>query len=149
MSSVNDAGKSIKIKVDEIVNGLNNQVKARSTRVINELRNAELWVLSGQRSGKVYHKPKTIKATYRASAPGEAPARCGGDLRREWMGEINSAHISNAKIQVTAAFVSGVRYSKYLDEGTPGGKIAPRPLKEPIIEKAKPKIEAIFREPYN
>lgn len=149
MSNISDAGKSIKIKVNEVVKGLNNQVKARSTRVINELHNAELEVLSGKRSGKIYRKPKTIRATYRASAPGEAPAKCDGNLREKWRGEINAAQTSNTKVQITAAIVSGSRYSRYLDEGTPGGKIAPRPFKEPIIEKAKPKIEAILREPYH
>ena len=44
---------------------------------------------------------------------------------------------------------SSVPYADYMENGTPGGKIAPRPFAERIIEKARPKIEAIYDEPFD
>ena len=39
-----------------------------------------------------------------------------------------------------------MKYAPILQEGSP--KMEPRPFEEPIIEKAKPEIEAIFGQPY-
>ncbi len=85
---------------------INRKVVARGTRVANALRTAELEVLKGNRSGRVYKKPDTYgksrtKSTrkllkdyghklkggqlYRASAAGEAPARRTGALRLQWL----------------------------------------------------------------
>ena len=70
----------LKIAVGEIVERVGRQVVSRGTRAVNAIRNAELDVLKGQRSGRVYRKPYS-KATYTASAPGEPPARRSGALR--------------------------------------------------------------------
>ena len=55
----------------------------------DDMRNAELEVLKGQRSGRTYRKPHS-KATYTASAPGEPPARRTGNLRMHWNGQVKS-----------------------------------------------------------
>ena len=102
------AGATIRAAVREQVEGINRKVVSRGIRAVNALRNAELEVLKGQRSGRVYKKPGTYgrasKATkelmgdyghkliggqlYRASAPGEAPARRTGEppYALEWAG---------------------------------------------------------------
>ena len=146
MTIIGNAGPPLKITISKTVKNVNQQVLSRATRTVNELRNAELEVLSGQRGGKIYRKPHTKAATYRASAPGEPPARRSGNLRLRWNGKVKGG---NSSSQVIASLESRVKYAALLDEGTPGGKIAPRPFKQPIIDKAMPKIEAIFREPYN
>lgn len=64
------AGGRLKIAVDEVVKNVGRQAISRGTRAVNALRNAELEVLKGQRSGRVYKKPYS-RATYTASAPGE------------------------------------------------------------------------------
>ena len=48
--------------------------------------------------------------------------------------------------EYTAGIYSDVPYAGMLDEGTPGGKIAPRPYKEKVIETARPKVVRIFSE---
>ena len=87
-----DVSSKVRICVERCVNKINKQAVSRARRAANVIRNAELNVLKGQRSGKVYKKPGTYgeessRATkklmkeyghilkggqlYRASAPGE------------------------------------------------------------------------------
>jgi len=137
----------LKIAVDRIVSQVGQQVVSRATRAVNEIRNAELEVLSGTRGGKVYRKPHTKRATYTASAPGEPPARRSGHLRLKWNGTVRGGSVSNGGVQVTAELESQQSYSGYLEEGTQ--KMAARPYKDLIIAKATPKIRAIYSEPYS
>lgn len=131
------------------INGLYNQVtqeaKSRGYRAANALRSASLEVLRGQRSGKIYRKPFTKKASYQASAPGEPPAVRSGTLRRKWHPRAQSEK-ENGSVTVHPAIWTDVKYAPILQEGSP--KMEPRPFEEPIIEKAKPEIEAIFGQPY-
>ena len=131
------------------INGLYNQVtqeaKSRGYRAANALRSASLEVLRGQRSGKIYRKPFTKKATYQASAPGGAPAVRSGTLRRSWQPRAQSEK-EGGSVTVHPAIWTDVKYAPILQEGSP--KMEPRPFEEPIIEKAKPEIEAIFGKPY-
>lgn len=137
-------GSSLKIAVDKVVESVDRQAVSRGTRAVNAIRNAELDVLKGQRSGKVYRKPHS-KANYTASAPGEAPARRTGALRLNWHGEVKS-NSSGSGVQVVAALESEQRYAGYLENGT--SHMAPRPYKQRITEKALPEIMKIYREPY-
>lgn len=41
------------------------------------------------------------------------------------------------------------KYNSYMEHGTPGGKIAPRPYVGRIKEKAMPDVAAIYSEPYS
>lgn len=108
----------------------------------HELRNASLEVLRGKRGGRLYRRAG-YKRRYRASAPGEPPALRTGTLRRSWR------PIQSGEHGLDAAIESSVPYADYMENGTPGGKIAPRPFAERIIEKARPKIEAIYDEPFD
>lgn len=131
--------------VEKNVKSINQQIKSRGTRVKNALRNAELEVLKGQRSGKMYKKPH-YKRRYTASAPGEAPARRTGALRLDWTGGVETSNGNNST-KVTAYIQSDVPYSSYLENGTE--KIAPRPFVEKIKKKAKPEIERIMNDNYS
>lgn len=129
--------------VDKNVRDIKRQMKSRGYRAANELRNAALEVLSGQRSGKVYKKPGS-KATYRASAPGEPPARRSGIFRLHWEENVKGEGDSViAKIENMEK-----KYAHYMEHGTPGGMIAPRPFVDRIREKASPAITKIYKEPY-
>lgn len=140
------AGSAIRATVKGQVTEINRQVVSRGVRAVNAIRNAELNVLKGQRSGKVYRKPYTKKATYTASAPGEPPARRTGNLRMHWNGEVKSGAASGNGVKVVAALESKEPYAGYLENGT--SKMAPRPFVEKIKEEAAPEIQKIFGGPY-
>jgi hypothetical protein len=135
----------IKGIVEKIVEDVNRQVHSRAFRAANELRNSALNVLEGHRSGRVYRKPYTKKATYRASAPGEPPANRSDMLRRSWRQKNTAEHAGNITVH-TATIYTDVKYAEPLEKGT--NQIDPRPFREPIIERAMPRIKRIFKEPY-
>ncbi len=142
------AGSAIHATIKEQVSEVNRKVISRGVRAVNAIRNAELEVLKGQRSGKVYRKPFTKHATYTASAPGEAPARRTGNLRMHWSGQVRSENSSNGGVAIVAELESQEYYAGILENGTNDGKIAPRPFVEKIKEKAMPEILKIYSEPY-
>ncbi len=139
-------GRAVRATVKGQVADINRKVKSRGVRAVNALRNAELEVLKGQRSGRVYRKPYTKKATYTASAPGEPPARRTGNLRLHWNGEVKGGTTSGGGASLTAALESGEPYAILLEHGT--SKMAARPFVERIKEKAAPEIKKIFSGPY-
>lgn len=123
------------------INQINDQLPARAASAALLLRNASLEVLSGQRSGKRYKKPGG--GYYRASAPGEPPAVRTGRLRGNWRPIQCGANGQNPAIETT------VFYARYMENGTPGGMIAPRPFVQKIVDKAKPGIEGIYAQPFH
>lgn len=113
-----------------------NQLPARAIRGSNELRNAALEVLRGARSGRRYGR-------HVASAPGEPPAVKSGALRLSWRPVQYGARHESPAIE------SSIPYAGYMDNGTPGGLIAPRPFADKIVEKAEPQVTAIYAEPFD
>lgn len=145
MTTPKKASGRLKIAVDDTVKKVNREAASRGIRAVNAIRNAELEVLRGKRSGRVYRKPHT-KSHYTASAPGEPPARRTGNLRLNWNGTVESSSTGSG-LRVTAVLESQERYSTYLENGT--RRMAPRPFKQPISEKAMPEIERIYHEKYD
>ena len=145
MTTPKKASGRLKIAVDDTVKKVNREAASRGTRAVNAIRNAELEVLRGKRSGHVYRKPHT-KSHYTASAPGEPPARRTGNLRLNWNGTVESSSTGSG-LRVTAVLESQEQYSTYLENGT--RRMAPRPFKQPISEKAMPEIELIYHEKYD
>lgn len=145
MTTPKKASGRLKIAVDDTVKKVNQEAASRGMRSVNAIRNAELEVLRGKRSGRVYRKPHT-KSHYTASAPGEPPARRTGNLRLNWNGTVESSSTGSG-LRVTAVLESQERYSTYLENGT--RRMAPRPFKQPISEKAIPEIERIYHEKYD
>lgn len=145
MTMPKKASGRLKIAVDDTVKKVNREAASRGMRAVNAIRNAELEVLRGKRSGRVYRKPHT-KSHYTASAPGEPPARRTGNLRLNWNGTVESSSTGSG-LRVTAVLESQERYSTYLENGT--RRMAPRPFKQPISEKAMPEIERIYHEKYD
>ena len=145
MTAPKKASGRLKIAVDDTVKKVNREAASRGMRAVNAIRNAELEVLRGKRSGRVYRKPHT-KSHYTASAPGEPPARRTGNLRLNWNGTVESSSTGSG-LRVTAVLESQERCSTYLENGT--RRMAPRPFKQPISEKAMPEIERIYHEKYD
>lgn len=164
--SDNTTTKLITAEWDEITRSIKEQMKSRGVRASNELRNASLLVLRGQRHGRRYIVPgtgrvtyykrtKTAKITYRyytASAPGEAPAVRTGILRLSWQPKSYTTKTGGV-YEVCSQAVSTERtdngkylLSDLLEEGT--SKMAPRPHQQQILDKAMPNILKIYREPY-
>lgn len=149
--------------VEKATEHIKHQMRGRAYRSANELRNAALVVLRGQRNGRRYKVPGTYrkqldKATgkkrngryYTASAPGEPPAVRTGAFRQSWQ---PSARYSDAFGEYWSRIESDLRtengrhnLADILENGT--GRMSPRPFEEPIIEKAMPKIRKIYSEPY-
>ena len=104
MTTPKKASGRLKIAVDDTVKKVNLEAASRGMRAVNAIRNAELEVLSGKRSGRVYRKPYT-KSHYTASAPGEPPARRTGNLRLNWNGTVESSSTGSG-LRVTAVLES-------------------------------------------
>ena len=129
--------------------GVQKEVSQRAYRASNELRNAELYVLRGQRSGKKYRVPGT-RRKYTASAPGESPAVRTGVFRLSWGTHVhvekNGAHFRAVSAIESKERAGGRRLGEMLENGT--SRIAPRPYKQKVIDRALPKIKAIYQKPY-
>ena len=139
-SPAKTAGRQVQMRVSAVASGINQQAASRGARGVDAMRNAELEVLRGQRSGRVYRK-YPFKSRYTASAPGEPPARRSGNLRLHWNGRVWSSGTC-----IYLVLESGEKYAGYLEKGT--RKMAARPFMDKIAEKAQPEVAAIFREPY-
>ena len=129
--------------------GLQKEVAQRAYRASNELRYASLYVLRGNRSGRIYKMPNT-RAKYRASAPGEPPAVRTGIFRLSWGTHVHvekqGAHFRAVSAIESKEKAGGRLLGEMLEQGT--AKMAPRPYKQQVIARAMPKIKAIYKKPY-
>ena len=157
-------GKAVRAAVKDQVNFINRIAVSRGNRAVNAIRSAELKVLKGQRSGRVYRKPGTDgKANrntkkmlkdyghklrggqlYRASAPGEAPASRTDNLRKHWNKHVVPVYKPGG-VEIIAQLESQEKYADALENGK---GMARRPFKERIQELAEPEIKKIYSEPY-
>lgn len=103
---------------------IESKVDNRLPRAANMLRNAELSVLSGNKS---------------PSPPGSPPGRRSGFLRLSWT-PFYTAGGGSGVFGIT----SGAHYAGYLEHGT--SKMAARPFVDKIQQEALPEIEALFSE---
>lgn len=167
MSSSVSFHKAMQEEWDKVSNSIKHQMVSRGHRSANELRNASQLVLRGQRHGRRYIVPgtgrvtyykrkKTAKITYKrytASAPGEPPAVRTGAFRMSWTPKVMVDHTQSYAVVSSVESTQRTDNGKYLlgeilEEGSPGGKIAPRPHHQKIQQKALPAIMKIYNEPY-
>lgn len=148
MSRVVVKGRLMEI-VEDINEEVQNQMGSRAYRAANELRNSALLVLRGQRSGRRYKVPGT-KKYYTASAPGEPPAARTGLFRIRWQPETHVVFGSYISRITNDVRTDNGKYTlgDILENGTPGGQMAPRPHHDKILDDAEPKIVRIYDEPY-
>lgn len=140
-------GPSLNDIIDTVTTQVTHEMERRSYKAANELRNAALKVLRGQRSGRSYRVPGK-KQRYTASAPGEPPAVRTGLFRLSWQ--------PTARV-VFGSYISRIESDRrteneehtlgeILENGT--SRMAPRPYQDRILEKAEPEIFRIYDEPY-
>lgn len=142
MIEVKVRGDSLEKLAERTVKEIQDELESRAYRGANELRNSALLVLRGQRSGRSYRVPGT-KRRYTASAPGEPPAVRTGTFRNSW--QPRSYAFGDSYFSIID---SEVLYADWLENGTPGGQMAPRPHHERILKDAEPRIQKIYDEPY-
>ena len=147
MSKVTVKGPTLYEIAENITQDITQEMERRSYLAANELRNAALLVLRGQRGGRRYRVPGT-KRYYTASAPGEPPAVRTGTFRNSWQPETHVAFGSYISRISSDARTDNGRYNlgEILENGT--GKMAPRPHHERILEAAEPQIVKIYDQPY-
>lgn len=138
----------IKIVVAKKITAIGVEVKSRAVRGSNALQKAELKVLRGQRSGRVYKKP-FVSTTYTASAPGESPAVRSGKLRLSFrpVARTYDGSVFGGAASAYASIETDTHYAGYLENGT--RKMAARPYVEKIKQEALPEIKRIYSAPYN
>lgn len=144
-----DASALIVIKVDKYVSDITDQMRSRGVRAANELTSAKNLVLRGKRSGRRYRVPNT-RRHYTASAPGEVPAVRTGQYRLKW-DEKSYTDGKSVHSQIESRVrTDGGKYNlgSLLENGSPNGKIAKRPHKKKIADKAKPHVVRIYKDPY-
>lgn len=111
------------------------QLVERGVRSAQVLKTTANTVLSGARSGRVYHG-------YTASAPGEPPAMRTGAFRASWQPAITvSKDVVHVRLQS-----GNVRLAAMLEHGT--SRMAPRPYQQRILQQAKPEVLRLYQEPY-
>jgi hypothetical protein len=110
--SWNNASQIIGKTIATTLKGVQQEVSSRAYRASNELRNAALYVLRGQRSGRRYKIPFTGK-TYQASAPGEPPAVRTGVFRLSWGTHVH-VEKKGSHFRAVSAIESNVKVGKYL-----------------------------------
>lgn len=141
MSRVTISG-TIEAETEAILNAIKTQLPSRAYRGANELKNAAMDILGGQGSGRTYKVPGSSR-TYTASAPGEVPAKRSGHFRIKWI-----PRSFGGGTTFTSRIENNVKYAYWLENGTPGGQMAPRPHHEKIQKRALPKLIRIYDEPY-
>jgi len=133
--------------VADMVEAIRIQMYSRGVRVANELYNSSQEVLRHAGSGRRYKIPHT-RAYYTASAPGEPPALRTGAYRGGFTPKtyaFGDSVISRVENEVTVGrYVLG----QLLENGTPGGQMAPRPHAQRILDMTEPKAVRIYSEPY-
>lgn len=175
--TLDEAPDAIRTLVSDLVNQAGQEVKSRGVRTANELRTASNHVLRGQRHGRRYKVPGTYRLQmdkvtgkkrhgryYTASAPGEPPAVRTGAFRLGWKQRSYADELGGGQCNVhgviendqrTGNSMSGngisAQSGKYLlgeilEEGTK--RMAPRPYKQKVIDRAMPKVIKIYKEPY-
>lgn len=146
----NRTGIAIRQEISQKMVGIEKEIALRSYRVSNETRNALLTKLREQKSGKTYKLPNS-KATYTASASGEAPANRTGALRNSYGTKMSMAR-KNGNFVAYAGIESGLKSGGYLigDLLESGTKyMDPRPFRDAVIEKVKPYADKVYSAPYN
>lgn len=101
------------------------QVKPIIEDKLNTVRATIVEEFNAPKTGREYRRPQGGR--YRASAPGEPPARLTGAL----LASISEPDVRHEPGALVGQIVIAAPYAGYLERGT--GRIAPRPFVKPAI----------------
>ena len=118
---------------EAILDRFNHEHEARLVAAGQEWHKGVVKILRGNRSGRIYKVPGT-EQTYRASAPGEAPASRLGDLRTSYKFIVKKSE---------ALIGTPLHYAVDLEHGT--RKMAPRPHLQKAYHQNRERITAHLR----
>lgn len=141
------ASAQIESRRKAATDSIKQQMRSRTYRASNELLNSAKLILRGRRSGRTYRIPYT-KKSYRASAPGEAPANRLGTFRESWKTNPHTSDggtVAHASIE-SRQRVGGRLLGELLENGH--GCTAARPYQQAVKDRALDKIKEIFDQPY-
>ncbi len=126
---------SIAATVGKIFPQIEKELIKRATSACVILRNSQKKIMKGGRSGRNY-------GGHVASAPGEPPAI--------WHNRLNPSFrpIQYGAGSLNAGIETPIFYASYLQDGTPGGQMSPRPFREPTLEDAKPALTELYSRPF-
>lgn len=132
------------------------ELESRGVRAANELHTAANHVLRGQRHGRRYKLPGTYGGRrrgvyYTASAPGEPPAVRTGAFRLGWKAQSCAEERADGGVSVHSMVENGQRAGRHLlgemlEQGT--ARMAPRPYRQQVLDRALPRVRKIYKEPY-
>lgn len=91
------------------------------------------------KSGRMYRKPHT-RVMYRASAPGEAPAKRFGTLQSS----ITHKEPEKTLLRWHCYVGTDEPYARFLELGAPENQLLPRPFMRPALDKNRKAIAALF-----
>lgn len=114
-------------RIPEAKKKIKEDAYARMVKAVNAVRNETLVTLSGNRSGRTYFVPGTMR-TYTASSPGEPPAVATGQLRQSVRTQVD-----NSSSMIIGYVGSTLIYAPCLEFGT--RKMAARPWLKKSFEK--------------
>lgn len=142
-------------KIEEICSDIKghiaNQMIARGFSAAMVLYNNTQLVLRGSRHGRTYLIPNT-RRHYTASASGESPANRTGVFRASWRPETHTEGVGdNLEVHSNAVStyrVGGRVLGRMLENGTPSGKMKPRPYMQTVKDKSQKQIDRIYSRPY-
>lgn len=140
-------------KLDSILlekqDSLEKEVKKRSETVAEEMEKQLIRMISGSGSGRLYSLGGGV--TYRASAPGEAPAKRTGRLVSSYT-PVKEVETGGKEVVFRAGTESALRTGSYLladllEQGT--APMAPRPYREKVLEMVMPYGIRVYSAPYS
>lgn len=134
LSSINQVAHALEINVNDEVQKMNTQARSKAVRAVNIVQGAAYDVLGKDGTGRVY-------GAHTASVPGAAPAPDTGNLRRNWRRFVVAQNLGGG-VRITCRLKSDTPYASHLESGTK--RMAARPFRQRIIEKARPEIIGIF-----
>lgn len=125
----------IEVAVRSLTAEIKRNAISRADKALNILRNSALEVLGKDGHGRVYKRGGRIQV---ASAAGEPPAPDFGNLRKNW----SQQKFVGGDLRIRVRIQSRMAYFDYLQNGT--RKMAKRPIREPVKEKAIPEIKLLY-----
>lgn len=134
-------GAEISARVERALSDIESELRARMSGAPEALTRAAREVLDGARSGRRY---RTSAGSYRASAPGEPPARRTGEYARSWSARDMGARSIERGVRMAIRLESSLpERARRLERGA--GNVAPRPHIERIRASCEGELAKLIR----